>query len=137
MGAIAAQRTIHDFQAANQIEHLAPRKRSACRRAKMRSATERPPCVDQTAPLRIEQRTRAIPSLWQPDAARGSQRFRGHERFAPRQLRNAPSDLKLAASGPSLASAFDRTPREFVVHGSHFHEGSSCIGLGPIHSSSR
>ena len=81
----------------------------------MGAAAEGAVVVDETATLRIEQRTRAVGALGEAGAAGGAQGFGGGEGFAFGEVRCAAGEFEMAALGAQCAVAFDGAGGHFRV----------------------
>ena len=89
----------------------------------MGATSEWPVIVNQTiAGVALEHRARTVGIFWERFSARGAQRFRRDDRFASRQVRRAPSQLKVTTLGSAHAVALDRLLRKIGVNLPHFRE---------------
>ena len=59
-GAVAAQCSVHVFQAMNQVDHIPTREGSACGNAKMGAAGQRPSLINHASALSAQKRAASV-----------------------------------------------------------------------------
>ncbi len=123
---IAPERRADRLDPPDQVQHLPPAVRAACRLAEMRPASERTIRVNQTpAGPGLEHWAGAIGRLWKPGAAGGAERFDRQHRFGVREPRGGAGQAELAALRPPDAIALDRTRGEIGIDLAHGIDGGS------------
>jgi len=99
-----AQRRVHRFQPADQIDDVAPLHGTAGRAAKMGAAAKRTILVNEaTSGPSIKHRTISIGGCRKRLSAGRTPAAGGHKRLAAREERDAPGEFELTALRPQSA----------------------------------